>query len=51
MTKLSTMNSLRCANEADGKSRVYREKISGTKSAADRPELKKLLIEAKQRTR
>ena len=28
--------------------RVYREKISGT-SAADRPELKKLLIEAKQR--
>ena len=29
--------------------RVYREKISGTKSAADRPELKKLLIEAKQR--
>ena len=29
--------------------RVYREKISGTRSAADRPELKKLLIEAKQR--
>ena len=29
--------------------RVYREKVSGTKSAADRPELKKLLIEAKQR--
>ena len=29
--------------------RIYREKISGTKSAADRPELKKLLIEAKQR--
>ena len=29
--------------------RIYREKISGAKSAADRPELKKLLIEAKQR--
>ncbi len=29
--------------------RTYREKISGTKSAADRPELKRLLIEAKQR--
>ena len=29
--------------------RIYREKVSGTKSAADRPELKRLLIEAKQR--
>ena len=29
--------------------RTYREKVSGTKSAADRPELKRLLIEAKQR--
>ena len=29
--------------------RVHREKVSGTKSAADRPELKRLLIEAKQR--
>ncbi len=29
--------------------RIYREKVSGAKSAADRPELKQLLIEAKQR--
>jgi DNA invertase Pin-like site-specific DNA recombinase len=29
--------------------RTYREKVSGTKAAADRPELKKLLLEAKQR--